>query len=106
MLLGLFWGPVAGARPSATVPRSEEALCDDTPAQVNGGSVRDGTCAPRIWNMGASLTLALELLDPLKHPVHGNIELGVLSCCCTVFTYVLPFSPFYLCAYGSRNSAS
>ena len=84
MLLGLFWGPVAGARPSATVPRSEEALCDDTPAQVNGGSVRDGTCAPRLWNMGASLTLALELLDPLKHPVHGNIELGVLSICSNV----------------------
>ena len=63
------------------VPRSEEALCDDTPAQVNGGSVMDGTCAPRIWNMGASFTLALELLDPLKHPVHGNIELGVLSMC-------------------------
>ena len=81
MLLGLFWGPVAGARPSATVPRSEEALCDDTPAQVNGGSVRDGTCEPRLWNMGASLTLALEVLDPLKHPVHGNIELGVLSIC-------------------------
>ena len=59
MLLGLFWGPVAGARPSATVPRSEEALCDDTPAQVNGGSVRDGTCEPRLWNMGPNLTLAL-----------------------------------------------
>ena len=66
---------------SCSVPRSEEALCDDTPAQVNGGSVRDGTCAPRIWNMGASLTLALEVLDPLKHPVHGNIELGALSIC-------------------------
>ena len=62
------------------VPRSEEALCDDTPAQVNGGSVRDGTCKPRLWNLGASLTLALELLDPLKHPVHGNILL-VLSIC-------------------------
>ena len=81
MLLGFFWGPVAGARPSATVPRSEETLCDDTPAQVNGGSVRDGICEPRLWNMGASLTLALEVLDPLKHPVHGNIELGVLSIC-------------------------
>ena len=62
------------------VPRSEEALCDDTPAQVNSGSVRDGTCEPRLWNLGASLTLALELFDPLKHPVHGNI-LGVLSIC-------------------------
>ena len=41
------------------VPRSEEALCDDTPAQVNGGSVRDGICEPRLWNMGGSLTLAL-----------------------------------------------
>ena len=41
------------------VPRSEEALCDDTPAQVNGGSVRDGICEPRLWNMGANLTLAL-----------------------------------------------
>ena len=59
MLLGLFWGPVAGARPSATVPRSEEALCDDTPAQVNGGRVRDGICEPRLWNMGANLTQAL-----------------------------------------------
>ena len=61
MLLGFFWGPVAGARPSATVPRSEEALCDDTPAQVNGGSVRDGICEPRLWNMGANLTLLVAL---------------------------------------------
>ena len=46
---------------SCSVPRSEEALCDDTPAQVNGGSVRDGTCEPRLWNMGASLTLLVAL---------------------------------------------
>ena len=73
-VLPLGLGPVAGARPSATFRGSPPR---QTPAQVNSGSV-DGACEPQ-RNMGASLTRALELLDPLQHSVYGNIELGVLS---------------------------
>jgi hypothetical protein len=35
--------------------------------------------------------------------VSETMNLHDVMCCCTVFRYVLPFSPFYLCAYGSRN---